>query len=1568
VKKLWPIKKLKKVFREDNRKEVNFDSLPSLLTIDQVSEILCVHPNTLRNWDKEGKLKAVRIGARKDRRYDKKSVMAFYNGVSLKDKKGKPEKKPEESNYILKPGFSKQWLRLLWISKRFSIFVYSVSLVAFFFVVLQVSFFAYVYYVQAGEKPLEIHKFRVEPAQLSGWQGSLKAKSVDLLSTASQSDFSEKNSAVFHNKPITEEENLETIEAYLAGLESEFEVGGYKLPKELPAGGVVRKANVIISLAADTYENNEDVVTFSYSYDGDSWHILDSFALTEEVSNATHEGFWIYPLEITKETTPEDMENLRVKVAYNAVPGPKEAKTFLDGIALEVDIQEPDPIKKEIAESVELPKRDFGVLEEPKIKVAIKEDKLFGTKKRTVKSVSITDPAGQVGDIEYQVEEIIEGKIKKTEYKINPEQGRYTISFAIEQDGKLEQVEQDFTWGVLAFNPDQAIYKSGQSALFSIGVIDDNGQPVCDAEVTVEVTDPGQQKTIFTTNDGSIAVSEHCTVKDVYVEPDYSAAYMPPMAGEYKVYIAAVHHQGRRTLHDSFKVELNPAYTIKRDGPTRIFPNVMQPMRLTVTAFENFDGEIKDYAGRKFNIEALDGGIVRPFDTGTEIANEIVWNRSIPAGTSVTVSYNFDAPPKSPALFHLGPAKIGDWDEGRQWQLAIDPANMLLLGKTSSAPGGWSYVSTYNSRYIRGNSTYSGTSGNSTHTHTVSDVTVGTPAETAKELGLTQALATGHAHSTTNPTVGSGSNNPAYAYFTLWKYDSGVPTTVPQNAYALFDADPGGSWVRYATADSRLIKLSSAQGTGGSDTHTHSLTWQALGFASGTLLSVNTSQLSPYSSQDKHTHTAPSATTSDPYTSVPQYTTTIIYEQTNATSQVVPYGMMAMFDATPPDGWTVVSGVGNDYYQRFVQGNVTEGTQAGSNTHSMADETSGNSGGPSATNTRGAKGSGVASGDHTHTQTASFSPSTSHVPLYVDVIIAQYTGLTIEGTLYQDDESTAVGADEPVNLYVNGDNNVCGGAACTTTTGAGGGFTFNNVIANSGDIILIASHHSSYQGNNVFVSDGTDVADAHVYAEAVIVRHDTGTSITNADLGTADPGDYGYYSVSSNDLVVGSGHELHVWTGDTYDPNGIVNTNVTGGDFHIDDGATAYLDSAINSIGVDINIDSGATLHVQNATLVNGDDVTTAGALNHTGGTFTIGNGTTEDLIVNSGAVVTLSGGTTNIKDDIIHNGGTTTISNIVNLNSASVDEDLDLNGGTVYVNSGADLNIYDDIDQDGGTFDINGTADVDVTDRYEKNGASSVLELDGGSLTTGDYLLNYGGTLNLDGGTHTVGTAGFLYFSPTAASEFNMTGGSITTKEIYVASAGTFNQTTVSGGTIILDNSASSYLDIRRTGVELYNVTIADNASIDSNSVSFDVKGLFTINNGITFDANSTGESMRVYGGWDNSGTFTYGDSTITLLGGNISGSADTTFYNLTLGDGTTSATVTVNGTDDPTVTNTLDVDADDTLSIGASRTVTLNRNGSLTLDGTISGAGRFTYMPSAAFPRSDYERPDLWRVSRGL
>ncbi len=47
----------------------------SLLTVNQVAEILNISAWTLRQWDNQKKLIAVRIGNRKDRRYKKEDIL-----------------------------------------------------------------------------------------------------------------------------------------------------------------------------------------------------------------------------------------------------------------------------------------------------------------------------------------------------------------------------------------------------------------------------------------------------------------------------------------------------------------------------------------------------------------------------------------------------------------------------------------------------------------------------------------------------------------------------------------------------------------------------------------------------------------------------------------------------------------------------------------------------------------------------------------------------------------------------------------------------------------------------------------------------------------------------------------------------------------------------------------------------------------------------------------------------------------------------------------------------------------------------------------------------------------------------------------------------------------------------------------------------------------------------------------------------------------------------------------------------------------------------------------------------
>lgn len=57
------------------KKTLKLNDLPDLLTVREVAEILRVSPLTIKRWGKRGKLPAIRINSRGDRRYRKEAVL-----------------------------------------------------------------------------------------------------------------------------------------------------------------------------------------------------------------------------------------------------------------------------------------------------------------------------------------------------------------------------------------------------------------------------------------------------------------------------------------------------------------------------------------------------------------------------------------------------------------------------------------------------------------------------------------------------------------------------------------------------------------------------------------------------------------------------------------------------------------------------------------------------------------------------------------------------------------------------------------------------------------------------------------------------------------------------------------------------------------------------------------------------------------------------------------------------------------------------------------------------------------------------------------------------------------------------------------------------------------------------------------------------------------------------------------------------------------------------------------------------------------------------------------------------
>lgn len=54
---------------------ISLDNLPDLLTVREVAEVLRVSPLTIKRWGKKGKLPAIRINSRGDRRYKKEVIL-----------------------------------------------------------------------------------------------------------------------------------------------------------------------------------------------------------------------------------------------------------------------------------------------------------------------------------------------------------------------------------------------------------------------------------------------------------------------------------------------------------------------------------------------------------------------------------------------------------------------------------------------------------------------------------------------------------------------------------------------------------------------------------------------------------------------------------------------------------------------------------------------------------------------------------------------------------------------------------------------------------------------------------------------------------------------------------------------------------------------------------------------------------------------------------------------------------------------------------------------------------------------------------------------------------------------------------------------------------------------------------------------------------------------------------------------------------------------------------------------------------------------------------------------------
>jgi len=467
--------------------------------------------------------------------------------------------------------------------------------------------------------------------------------------------------------------------------------------------------------------------------------------------------------------------------------------------------------------------------------------------------------------------------------------GKYRLEVSYNQEKILTQ---DFTWGVLALNPNKSVYSPEETAKLSMAVLDEEGKMVCDAKLELRITNQELGiNEILSTENGKIKVNPECQEHGYTEKPDYAALYQTQGIGAYQLELLAETQNGKYVINDSFKVSEKIDFDIERDGPTRIYPPEDYPFYFNLTFNQDFEGIIEEKVPADFEILPLEDkdnnsldslvNYHRSYDNlrKDEQSQIISWVLSAKQGESFSLGYRFDAPDISPQFYLLGPlvfkdlkskngeTEINFFQESRQWQLAADAvvsSNIIVMWPGSTTlPDGWQRKTELDGYFIE------------------SGIGVGSSLpELNVALGSTD-------HSHTSPSH---------------SHTIGHTHTVP------------------ASAGSANTSSSVANGTGASsDAHTHA---SASSNTSSVANNVATGVKNALGSVGVW-NTAPS---DPPYTSV-------IFIKSNGTNKI-PNGAWAFYYSAAPTGWDRVNT--DKYVKGAAPGGVGGGT-GGSVTHSHTD-------------------------------------------------------------------------------------------------------------------------------------------------------------------------------------------------------------------------------------------------------------------------------------------------------------------------------------------------------------------------------------------------------------------------------------------------------------------------------------------------------------------------------------------------------------------------------------------------------------------------------------------------------
>ncbi|PIS41585.1 MAG: hypothetical protein COT25_02295, partial [Candidatus Kerfeldbacteria bacterium CG08_land_8_20_14_0_20_42_7] len=550
-------------------------------------------------------------------------------------------------------------------------------------------------------------------------------------------------------------------------------------------------------------------------------------------------------------------------------------------------------------------------------------------------------------------------------------------------------------------------------------------------------------------------------------------------------------------------------------------------------------------------------------------------------------------------------------------------------------------------------------------------------------------------------------------------------------------------------------------------------------------------------------------------------------------------------------------------------------------------------------------------------------------PMYVtrlgDITYNYYNNLTLFGSGFHHNATLILPSSTTYitgNLYVDSDSN---GTALVDGT------TNNPTLSVGGDLSCAAE-----AGQNINTGTATWTVSGNVDLTNCTFTPSAGhTLVMNGTSKTLTAGVFAnsFYNLTLSGSITLS-NETHVITG-----NAVFSGTITAGT------------SEVKMTGTSNTINGGGNT-LYNFTV----DPASAGTITTTSSSFTVSHGLTvaaaDTLTIGSGLTLTWTGSVFSMQSDsTIDGAGTLTvktatilgetgwISSIVRFDaSTGVTTIMPDRPGYYY---GGDVQIYSSSSSDrtiileSGTHAISGDLyvwAVDFIGNMTLAGATNNPDV----TVIGDmvWIQDSNGFPNTTSGT---GTWTVLGNVDTSVCTFELA-----SLSCYAATSGNTLDMAGTGKTLTAVATGN--------GSIFYNLTASGTISLVGR---VDIQNQLLITDSLT----STSGLLYIGATFRNNGTFTHNSGTVYFNGAScaIDGSSDTAFYNLSIyntGSGTTTVDTDV-GFDDPSVAGILIINTGVTLAIESGRTVTFNSGAhTFTFLGTLSGAGRFIYMSSTAFP----------------